>query len=76
MRRNVTGLVAVTGESKIGNGRWDMACGWVPRTWGQLSEQLIARGARFRHDGQQGPRGWITIAEREGNSEGSEFCLG
>ena len=34
-------------------------------------ERLTARGARFLHRGQQGPHGWVTIADPEGN----ELCL-
>jgi hypothetical protein len=32
---------------------------------------LVARGATFLHDGQQGPQRWITMADPEGN----EFCI-
>jgi hypothetical protein len=32
---------------------------------------LIARGAKFLHQGQQGPHTWVTLADPEGN----EFCL-
>lgn len=34
-------------------------------------ERLTARGAKFLHRGKQGPHGWITIADPEGN----ELCL-
>ena len=33
--------------------------------------RLTGRGARFLHSGQQGPHGWVTMADPEGN----EFCL-
>jgi hypothetical protein len=36
-----------------------------------VTEQLTARGATFLHNGQQGPRTWVTMADPEGN----EFCL-
>jgi hypothetical protein len=32
---------------------------------------LIARGAKFLHNGQQGPISWVTLADPEGN----EFCV-
>lgn len=32
---------------------------------------LTARGAKFLHDGQQGPHTWVTLADPEGN----EFCV-
>ena len=34
-------------------------------------ERLTALGATFLHRGRQGPHGWITIADPEGN----ELCL-
>ncbi|HEX6682992.1 MAG TPA: VOC family protein [Candidatus Limnocylindrales bacterium] len=35
------------------------------------SESLIARGAKFLHDGRQGPHTWVTLTDPEGN----EFCV-
>jgi hypothetical protein len=32
---------------------------------------LIARGAKYLHEGQQGPHTWVTLADPEGN----EFCV-
>jgi len=32
---------------------------------------LVVRGAKFLHDGQQGPHAWVTLADPEGN----EFCV-
>jgi hypothetical protein len=32
---------------------------------------LTARGATYRHRGQQGPHRWVTMADPEGN----EFCV-
>jgi hypothetical protein len=34
-------------------------------------ERLTGMGAKFLHRGQQGPHGWVTIADPEGN----EMCL-
>jgi hypothetical protein len=34
-------------------------------------EQLTARGAKFLHNGRQGPHSWVTLADPEGN----EFCV-
>jgi hypothetical protein len=34
-------------------------------------DKLVARGARFIHDGRQGPYTWVTLADPEGN----EFCV-
>lgn len=33
--------------------------------------RLVARGATFLHNGQQGPHTWVTLADPEGN----EFCV-
>jgi len=33
--------------------------------------RLIARGAKFLHNGRQGPHTWVTLADPEGN----EFCV-
>ena len=32
---------------------------------------LVARGAKFLHNGRQGPHTWVTLADPEGN----EFCV-
>jgi hypothetical protein len=34
-------------------------------------QRLLARGATYLHDGRQGPHGWVTMADPEGN----EFCI-
>jgi hypothetical protein len=34
-------------------------------------EKLTARGAKFLHEGRQGPQTWVTMADPEGN----EFCV-
>jgi glyoxalase superfamily protein len=33
--------------------------------------KLTARGAKFLHEGRQGPHSWVTMADPEGN----EFCV-
>jgi hypothetical protein len=33
--------------------------------------RLIGRGAKFLHNGRQGPHTWVTLADPEGN----EFCV-
>lgn len=33
--------------------------------------KLVGRGARFLHEGRQGPSSWVTLADPEGN----EFCV-
>jgi hypothetical protein len=35
------------------------------------TERLIARGATFLHNGQQGTHTWVTLADPEGN----QFCI-
>ncbi len=58
-------------ETKTVKNRWHIDV-WVGQESVQsVSEQLVARGATFLHDGQQGPHRWITMADPEGN----EFCL-
>jgi hypothetical protein len=34
-------------------------------------ERLVAAGATYLHEGQQGPHTWTTLADPEGN----EFCV-
>ncbi len=64
-------VMGITPESKTVKNRWHIDV-WVGADNVQsVSEQLISRGATFRHEGQQGPHGWITMADPEGN----EFCL-
>jgi hypothetical protein len=36
-----------------------------------VRQSLIARGASHLHDGHEGPHGWVTMADPEGN----EFCI-
>lgn len=37
----------------------------------EQQEKLIARGATYQYDGQQGPHRWVTMTDPEGN----EFCI-
>jgi hypothetical protein len=58
-------------ESKTVKNRWHIDV-WVDQQDQQsMKERLMARGASFLHDGQQGPHHSITMADPEGN----EFCL-
>jgi hypothetical protein len=58
-------------EPKTVKNRWHLDV-WVgPENVRTEADRLIARGAAFLHDGQQGPHSWITLADPEGN----EFCL-
>jgi hypothetical protein len=58
-------------EAKTVKNRWHIDV-WVGQPNVQsVSEQLIARGATFLHDGEQGPHTWVTMADPEGN----EFCV-
>jgi Glyoxalase-like domain len=36
-----------------------------------VADRLLALGATFLHQGQQGPHTWVTLADPEGN----EFCV-
>ena len=58
-------------EPKSAKNRWHIDV-WVGQENLQsATEHLIARGATFLHDGQQGPQRWVTLADPEGN----EFCV-
>lgn len=58
-------------EPKTTKNRWHLDV-WVGAADVQAArERLIARGATFLHEGQQGPHTWITMADPEGN----EFCI-
>jgi hypothetical protein len=58
-------------EPKSVKNRWHIDV-WVGQENVQsAAEQLIARGATFLHDGQQGPHRWVTLADPERN----EFCV-
>jgi glyoxalase superfamily protein len=58
-------------EAKTAKNRWHIDV-WVGQENVQAAkDRLIERGATFLHDGQQGPHGWVTMADPEGN----EFCI-
>jgi Glyoxalase-like domain len=58
-------------EPKSAKNRWHIDV-WVGQdNVESAKDRLIARGATFLHDGQQGPHGWVTLADPEGN----EFCV-
>ena len=58
-------------EPKTGKNRWHLDV-WVGDDHvREQADRLIARGATFLHEGQQGPHRWITLADPEGN----EFCV-
>ncbi len=58
-------------ELKSVKNRWHIDV-WVGQEHVRsATEGLIARGATFLHDGQQGPHLWVTLADPEGN----EFCV-
>jgi hypothetical protein len=58
-------------EPKTGKNRWHLDV-WVGAdNVREQADGLIARGATFLHEGQQGPHRWITLADPEGN----EFCV-
>jgi Glyoxalase-like domain len=58
-------------EAKTVKNRWHIDV-WVgTENVPEVTEQLIARGAAFLHNGQQGPHTWATMADPEGN----EFCV-
>ncbi len=58
-------------EAKTVKNRWHLDV-WVGQEHvREQQEKLIARGATFLHDGQQGPHTWVTMADPEGN----EFCI-
>lgn len=58
-------------EDKAVKNRWHLDV-WVGQEQvREQQEKLIARGATFLHDGQQGPHTWVTMQDIEGN----EFCI-
>jgi len=58
-------------ETKTVKNRWHIDV-WVgPENVAEQKDKLIARGATFLHEGQQGPHTWVTLADPEGN----EFCI-
>ena len=58
-------------EAKTVKNRWHLDV-WVgAQNVRDEADRLIAAGATFLHDGQQGPHTWVTLADPEGN----EFCI-
>jgi hypothetical protein len=58
-------------EPKTGKNRWHLDVFVGADNIREQADRLIARGASFVHEGQQGPHRWITLADPEGN----EFCV-
>jgi catechol 2,3-dioxygenase-like lactoylglutathione lyase family enzyme len=58
-------------EAKAAKNRWHLDVRVGPENVVAEKERLVARGATYRYDGQQGPHTWVTMADPEGN----EFCL-
>jgi hypothetical protein len=58
-------------EPKSAKNRWHIDVFVGQENVQSAAEELIARGATFLHDGQQGPHRWVTLADPEGN----EFCM-
>jgi hypothetical protein len=58
-------------EPKSAKNRWHIDVWIGQENLQSATEQLVARGATFLHDGQQGPHRWVTLADPEGN----EFCI-
>ncbi|HEY2505952.1 MAG TPA: VOC family protein [Streptosporangiaceae bacterium] len=58
-------------ESKTVKNRWHLDF-WVGQdNVAQEKDRLVAAGATYLHEGQQGPHQWLTLADPEGN----EFCI-
>ncbi|HET9518296.1 MAG TPA: VOC family protein [Actinoplanes sp.] len=64
-------LFQVVPEAKAGKNRVHLDLRIGADRIGAVRDKLIARGATFLHDGQQGPYSWVTMADPEGN----EFCI-
>jgi hypothetical protein len=58
-------------EAKAAKNRWHLDVFVGAEHVRDRADRLIARGATFLHDGQQGHHQWITLADPEGN----EFCV-
>ena len=58
-------------EPKTAKNRWHLDVRVGPENVAAEKDRLIARGATYLYDGQQGPHTWVTMADPEGN----EFCL-
>jgi hypothetical protein len=64
-------LFQVVPEEKSVKNRVHLDVRVGPDRIAEVRESLLARGATFLHDGQQGPYTWVTMADPEGN----EFCV-
>lgn len=58
-------------EGKTVKNRWHLDVSVGGQHVLEQQSKLVARGATFLHDGQQGPHRWVTLADPEGN----EFCI-
>jgi hypothetical protein len=58
-------------EAKAAKNRWHLDVRVGQEKVAAEKERLIARGATYLYDGQQGPHTWVTMADPEGN----EFCV-
>ncbi len=58
-------------EAKTVKNRWHLDVRVGADNVQQQVAGLVARGATFLHEGQQGPHTWVTMADPEGN----EFCI-
>jgi hypothetical protein len=64
-------LFQLVPEAKTVKNRWHLDV-WVgAQNVRHEADRLVAAGATFLHDGQQGPHTWVTLADPEGN----EFCI-
>jgi hypothetical protein len=58
-------------EGKVAKNRWHLDVQVGPENVAEEKDRLIASGATYLYDGQQGPHTWVTVADPEGN----EFCI-
>jgi Glyoxalase-like domain len=58
-------------EAKTAKNRWHLDVNVGAGNVRAETDRLVASGAVFLHNGQQGPHTWVTMADPEGN----EFCI-
>jgi hypothetical protein len=58
-------------EPKTAKNRWHLDVRVGQEHIATEKDRLLARGATYLYDGQQGPHNWVTMADPEGN----EFCV-
>jgi hypothetical protein len=58
-------------EPKTAKNRWHLDVRVGPENVAAEKQRLLARGATYLYDGEQGPHTWVTMADPEGN----EFCI-